>query len=67
MDAESIERATDALAFERLAPEQRGSGQFARAATPGLWRQNLSPAEQEAIAGVIGPKLHELGYDDEGG
>jgi hypothetical protein len=35
---------------------------FHRAATPGLWRENMSPAEQEAVEQVLGDKLRELGY-----
>src|SRR3954451_5709923 len=49
--------------FERLPADQRGADRFYRAATPGLWRENLSEAEQEAVMGVIGPKLHDLGYE----
>ncbi len=52
----------DRHAFERVPAEQRGSGMFHRAATPGLWRENMSPAEQEAVEQVLGDKLRELGY-----
>jgi len=52
----------DALALERIDADDRGRGQFARSAKPGLWRRNLSPAAQDLIAGIIGPKLEELGY-----
>jgi hypothetical protein len=50
-------------AFERIPEEERGSGKFHRAATPGLWRQNMGPAEQELLHEVMGDKLRELGYD----
>ncbi|HEY0319328.1 MAG TPA: sulfotransferase [Solirubrobacterales bacterium] len=46
--------------FERV-PE-RGHGQAVRQATPGGWRQNLTPAEQDAMHEVIGPALEEFGY-----
>jgi len=59
---EEVAGVVDALAFERINADDRGRGQFARAAKPGLWRRNLSPAEQDLIAGIIGPKLEELGY-----
>jgi hypothetical protein len=50
--------------FEQLPTEQRGPKEFFRAAQPGLWRQNLSPEEQAAVVGILGPKLRELGYED---
>jgi sulfotransferase family protein len=64
LDREAIERAAGELAFDRLPSEKRGAGQFARAASPGLWRENLSTAEQDAIHEVIGDRLRALGYDD---
>jgi hypothetical protein len=49
-------------AFERLPSEHRGRGQFARAATPGLWREHLSRDEQDLLASIMGPSLSGLGY-----
>lgn len=34
-----------------------------RAASPGLWRENLSEAEQRSMTQIMGPKLRELGYE----
>ena len=48
--------------FASIPAEQRGSGRFFRAATPGLWRENMSPAEQELMTELMGDKLAELGY-----
>lgn len=62
---ELIEAAVEKLSFESLPAEQRGPGQFARAASPGLWRENLTPDEQRAIQRVAGAKLAELGYSAE--
>ncbi len=53
----------DRHAFERVPAERRGGGRFHRAATPGLWRENMSPGEQEAVERVLGDKLRELGYE----
>ena len=50
-------------AFERIPEEERGSGKFHRAATPGLWRQNMGADEQKLLHEVMGDKLRELGYD----
>ena len=41
----------------------RGSGRFVRAASPGLWRQNLRPAEQEALEAIMGGTLRLVGYE----
>lgn len=50
------------LSFGALSESVRGPGQFARAASPGLWRENLSAAEQERITAVMGSALADLGY-----
>lgn len=50
-------------AFERIPDAARGSEAFFRAASPGLWRENLSADEQAAVNEIIGAKLRELGYE----
>lgn len=50
-------------AFERVPEDERGAGKFHRAATPGLWQENMGPAEQTVMQEVMGDKLRELGYD----
>lgn len=62
LDAEAIRQAVELTDFDRLAEDQKGPGRFARAARPGLWRENLSSREQQLVAEVMGPKLEELGY-----
>lgn len=60
---EEVRSAVDKLDFAALPENVRGRGQFARAATPGLWRQNLSEHEREVIEGVMGERLRDLGYE----
>ena len=48
--------------FESTPASERGPKGFRRAATPGLWRQNLSDDEQALLEEIMGPKLRELGY-----
>ena len=48
--------------FDSIPAEAKGHGRELRAAQPGLWRQNLTTAEQQVMAEVIGGKLAELGY-----
>jgi LPS sulfotransferase NodH len=62
LDGGALERAADRLSFERIPEHNRGAGKFARAATPGLWKQNLAPEEQKLITEIIGPELRRLGY-----
>jgi Sulfotransferase family len=59
-DVEAIV-ARDSL--EAVPKDRRGPGKPVRAATPGLWRENLTPNEQEAMHEIMGDKLRELGYE----
>jgi hypothetical protein len=51
------------LGFDKISAADKGSGRFHRAATPGLWRQNLSAQEQHAVEDVMAPMLAQLGYE----
>jgi hypothetical protein len=57
-----LEAIVERHSFEQLPPVERGPEKFFRAAQPGLWRENLSVDEQQAVEQIIGPKLRELGY-----
>jgi hypothetical protein len=50
------------LSFESVPEGDRGAGRFARAASPGLWRENLTADEQRVVTEIIGPTLESLGY-----
>jgi hypothetical protein len=58
-----LERIVARNAFEAVPRRRRGPGKAVRAATPGLWRKNLSSEEQQAMHEVMGEKLRELGYE----
>ena len=49
-------------AFSRIPSDGRGSGKPLRAAEPGLWRENMSSAEQRLVNELLGEKLEQLGY-----
>jgi hypothetical protein len=49
--------------FERLPADARGPSMRERAARPGSWRDNLLPAEQDAMQEVMGEALEEFGYE----
>jgi hypothetical protein len=51
------------LSFSNMPAERTGRGQFARAATPGLWRDHFTEDEQHLLASIMGPTLAGLGYD----
>jgi hypothetical protein len=63
LDEEAVLKAASDIAFDRLPPDERGPGRFARAAAPGLWRENLTDDEKVAIEEIVGAKLRELGYE----
>jgi hypothetical protein len=60
--AADLDEHVERLAFHRVDEAHRGSGKFHRAATPGLWRDNLAADEQAAATTVMAPLLTELGY-----
>ncbi|MQA73294.1 MAG: hypothetical protein GEU88_02895 [Solirubrobacterales bacterium] len=59
-DVAALESAVRENAFG--VKEPTGPSEFARAASPGLWRQNLSPEEQRIAEDIMGDRLAELGY-----
>lgn len=58
-----VRDAAEANAFENLPRLMKGAGTPRRAATPGLWRTNLSGEEQAEMGEIMGEKLAELGYE----
>jgi hypothetical protein len=50
-------------AFAEVPVDRRGPGQFARAASPGLWRERFTMAEQDVLTRVMGEQLAVLGYE----
>ena len=59
--ADLLER-VERRAFGSTPDAERGPGKFVRAATPGLWRDNLNPDEQDCCERIMGPMLKTLGY-----
>jgi hypothetical protein len=58
-----LEAIVERHAFASAPKDRRGPGRPMRAATPGLWRENLTEDEQRTMHEIMGPKLAELGYD----
>ena len=61
-DSHRVEEIVADTAFSAIAAERRGESEPFRAATPGLWRRNLTADEQEVAEAVMGERLVELGY-----
>jgi hypothetical protein len=58
-----IERIVAARSFEALPAKRKGPLTRNRAATPGLWRENLEPDEQRAVTEICAPLLERFGYE----
>lgn len=58
----AVEDVVQRLDRDRLPADQRGSGKFVRAATPGLWREHTDQDEQSLLEEIMGPTLRRLGY-----
>src|SRR5829696_6386053 len=63
VDSEQLGQAVERRAFERIPQEHRGQGKFHRKATPGGWREDLTPAQVRVVEEITGPLLREF-YPD---
>ena len=60
VDEQQIERAVDGHAWENIPEEQKGEGKFYRKATPGSWRNDLTPEQVCKVEEVTHALLNEL-------
>jgi hypothetical protein len=65
LDAEHAAEVAERHCFERVPRRERGPRREVRAASPGAWRENLSPTEREALQEALGPALGEFGYESD--
>ncbi len=63
LDGEQLARAVDKHAWENIPEEKKGQGKFYRKASPGSWREDLTPEQAEIVESVTAPLLKEL-YPD---
>jgi hypothetical protein len=63
LNDKSLATIVERHAFDSAPRDRRGPGKPMRAATPGLWRENLTEEEQRTMHEIMGSKLAELGYD----
>ena len=64
-DREQLRRAVEKYAWENIPQDEKGRGKFNRKARPGGWREDLTPAQAEAVSRITAPLLREF-YPDEG-
>lgn len=59
-----IEHVVAVHSFAALPAERKGPLTRNRAATPGLWRENLTESERDLVEEICGPLLGRFGYRD---
>jgi hypothetical protein len=57
---ESLVRAVEKHAWENIPENEKGQGKFYRKATPGSWREDLTPDQVEIVEQVSAPLLKDL-------
>jgi hypothetical protein len=62
-EPERVKRLVAAHSFSALPADSRGPLSRQRAASPGLWRENLTDAEKASATEIMGSRLVELGYE----
>ena len=59
---EELEAPVAALAFEAYPARAKGPTKDLRAASPGLWRENMTDTERQVMNEIMGETLERLGY-----
>jgi hypothetical protein len=57
---EGLARVVEEHSWENIPEEEKGEGKFYRKATPGGWREDLTPKQAEAIERITAPLLKQL-------
>jgi len=60
MNEGELARAVEEHAWENIPEDKKGQGKFHRKATPGGWREDLTPKQVEIVARITAPLLKEL-------
>jgi hypothetical protein len=59
-DDGALERTVREYAWEAIPEEQKGEGKFHRKASPGGWREDLTPEQAAAVERITSPLLEEF-------
>jgi hypothetical protein len=60
VDEEELARAVEKHAWENIPQEEKGAGKFYRKATPGGWREDLTPEQVQIVEHITAPVLEEF-------
>lgn len=60
VDKDELARVVDTHSWENIPEEKKGEGKFVRKATPGGWREDLTPGQVEIVERITAPLLEEF-------
>jgi Sulfotransferase family len=60
VDEDELAWAVEEHAWENIPQKEKGQGKFYRKATPGAWREDLTPQQVEIVEGITAPLLDEF-------
>jgi Sulfotransferase family len=60
-----VERVVERRSFDAVPDAKKGPGKHRRSATPGKWKEGLSPEATAVAQEVMGERLAKLGYQDD--
>jgi hypothetical protein len=60
VDGTELARSVEKHSWENVPEEEKGEGKFHRKATPGGWKEDLTPQQVEIVERVAGPLLRQL-------
>ena len=66
VDEAELSGAVEKHSWENVPEEEKGEGKFHRKATPGGWREDLTPEQVEIVERITAPLLKEFSYPYEG-
>jgi hypothetical protein len=66
VDEAELSGAVEKHSWENVPEEEKGEGKFHRKATPGGWREDLTPEQAEIVERITAPLLKEFSYPYEG-
>ena len=59
-----LEKLVAKYSFENIPTEKKGSGKFARNASPGMWKEKFNEEEKKLMEDIMGKTLLRIGYQD---
>jgi hypothetical protein len=60
VDEAELARAVEKHSWENIPQEEKGEGKFYRKASPGSWREDLTPEQVQIVESITAPVLEEF-------